>query len=60
MDYQPGQQVLIIVKDPDKLSPCNQGPYLIEAVHVNGTVTIERATNVFARINIGRIRSYRP
>jgi len=52
MDYQPGQQVLIIVKDPDKLSPCNQGPYLIEAVHVNGTVTIERAPNVFERINI--------
>ena len=41
MDYQPGQQVLIIVKDPDKLAPQNQGPYYIKAVHVDGTVTIE-------------------
>ena len=46
MDYQPGQ-VLLIVKDQDKLAPRNQGPDRIEAVHVNGTVTIERAPNVF-------------
>ena len=50
MDYQPGQQVLIIVQDPDKLARQNQGPYRIEAVHVNGTITIERALNVFERI----------
>ena len=42
MDYQPGQQVLIIVKDPDKLAPHNLEPYQIETVHVNGTVIIEQ------------------
>jgi len=52
MDYQPKQQVLIIVKDPDKLAPQNQGPFCIEAVHDNGMVTIECALNVFKCINI--------
>lgn len=52
MDYQPGQQVMIIVKDPDKLAPQNEGPYCIETIHVNGMVTIERAPNVFECINI--------
>ena len=41
MDYQPRLQVLIIVKDPDKLAPQNLGPYQIEMGHVNDTVTIE-------------------
>lgn len=58
MDYQAGQQVLIIVEDPDKLAPCKLGPYWIEMVHVNGTVTIEQTPNIFERINIWRIRPY--
>ena len=59
MDYQPEQQVLIIVKDPDKLVPHTLALYQIEMVHVKGTVTIEQATNIFERTNIRRIQPYR-
>ena len=56
MDYQPRLQVLIIVKDPDKLAPQNLGPYQIEMGHVNDTVTIEWARNIFECIFIQRIQ----
>ena len=52
MDYQPGQQVLVIVKDPDKLAPQNLGPCQIHTVHVNGTVVIQRVPNTFECNNI--------
>jgi hypothetical protein len=39
-DYQPGQEVLKLVYNPDKLEPQAQGPYEIIAVHTNGTLTI--------------------
>ena len=57
-DYQPGDQVLIEVYDPSTLQERATDPYPIAQVHVNGTVTSERANQVFERINIGRIRPY--
>ena len=39
-DYQPGDEVLVLVYKPDKLDLRATGPYRIEQVHVNGTVTI--------------------
>jgi hypothetical protein len=40
-DYAPGQQVLKKVHNPTKLGVRTTGPYNIEQVHVNGTLTIE-------------------
>ena len=40
----------------DKLQPSVSGPYPIERVHTNGTVTIRRSDRVLERINIRRIR----
>ena len=34
------------------------GPFTIEQVHANGTVTIMRRPNVYERINIRRIIPY--
>ena len=39
-DYRPGDEVLVLAYKPDKLDPCATGPYCIEQVHVNGTITI--------------------
>jgi hypothetical protein len=39
-DYQIGQWVLQIVHTPDKMDERAIGPYRIERVHCNGTLTI--------------------
>jgi transposase InsO family protein len=59
-DYNIGDEVLIINQDVfhPRLAPVTQGPYVIQQVHVNGTVTILRAPNVYERINIRRLRPY--
>ena len=59
-DYTVGQQVLI-AEPPgkSKLDPKYTGPYTIQQVHVNGTVTITRAPNITERINIRRLKPYR-
>ena len=58
-DYQPGQEVLVLTFQPDKTEPRAIGPFLIDQVHVNGTVTIRRNEHVTERINVRRIRPYR-
>ncbi|CAJ1941780.1 unnamed protein product [Cylindrotheca closterium] len=39
-DYQPGQEALKLRYKPNKLDPRADGPYRIERVHSNGTLTI--------------------
>ena len=58
-DYAPGQRVLKKVHDPTKLGVRTTGPYTVEQVHVNGTITIELRPGVSERINIRRVEPYR-
>jgi len=57
-DYQPGDQCLKLIYKPDKLEPRAEGPYLIEAVHTNGTVTLRLNATTIERISIRRIKPY--
>ena len=58
-DYVSGQQVLKKVHNPTKLGVRTCGPYIIERVHVNGTITIQLRPGLLERINIRRIIPYR-
>lgn len=59
-DYQIGDEILKITYHPDKLeSRAYDGPYTIETVHANGTVTIRIDQHTIERINIRNIRPYR-
>ena len=58
-DYKIGDKVLLLTYDPAKLEDRATGPYIIEEVHVNGTITIQRAPGVLERINIRRVRPYK-
>jgi len=58
-DYQPGQQVLKFRDSPSKLEDRADGPYTINTVHTNGTVTIQLGPHTIERINIRRIKPYR-
>jgi hypothetical protein len=58
-DYAPGQQVLKKVHDPTKLGVRTEGPYTIERIHVNGTLTILLHEGITERINILRVLPYR-
>ena len=51
-DYQPNKQVLVLAYNLDKLEPRATGPFTIERVHTNGTVTIRRGPFVAKCINI--------
>ena len=57
-DYQPGQEVLILDHEADKLDPKAVGPYTILRVHTNGTVTLRMTPDVSQRINIRRIKPF--
>ena len=58
-DYHIGDEVLKLVYKPAKLSPRALGPYRVETVHTNGTVTIRLSPTVIERISIRRIKPYR-
>ncbi len=46
-DYQVGGQVLLLTSDPTTLGPLTSGPYPIEQVHANGTLTIRLSVSLF-------------
>jgi hypothetical protein len=54
-DYQINKKVLKKVHDPTKLGTRTQGPYKIEQVHTNGTLTIQLWPGITERINIQRV-----
>ena len=58
-DYAAGEQVLKKVHNPTSLGVRTNGPYTIDRVHVNGTLTIVLRPGVTERINIRRIVPYR-
>ena len=58
-DYQPGQQVLLRLPDVTKLGRRTNGPFNIDRVHTNGTVTIRLRPHVTERVNIRRVFPYR-
>ena len=58
-DYNVNDEVLKIVYDPSKLDSRATGPYPIERVHANGTVTIHLSPTTTKRISLQRIKPYR-
>jgi hypothetical protein len=58
-DYEPGMEVLELTPNPTKLGKLTRGPFMIERVHCNGTITIRRNANVVDRINIRNVRPFR-
>ena len=58
-DYQVNEQVMVLTYKPDKLEARANGPYPIDRVHANGTVTIRRTPLITERINIRRLRPYK-
>ena len=57
-DYVQGGKILKKVIDPTKLGYRHTGPYLIQQVHSNGTLTIKLRESVYERINIRRVKPY--
>jgi hypothetical protein len=58
-DYTVGDEVLKLKYKPDKLEPRATGPFRVEQVHTNGTLTIRLSHNVIERIPLRRIKPYR-
>ena len=59
MDYQPGDDILILTDNPTTLQDRGIGPFRIIQVHTNGTITIQRTPHIVERINIRRVKPYR-
>ena len=57
-DYQPGDEVLRLVYKPDKLDSRAKGPYVIDRVHTNGTITLRIDANTTERISIRNVKPY--
>ena len=57
-DYQVGGYVLETIHNPTKLGQRFKGPYRIEQVHANGTITIRRTPHVTDRVNIRKFRPF--
>ena len=57
-DYHIGQEVLKLVPNPDKLEPRAEGPFIIEHVHANGTLTIRVSPTTVERISLRRVKPY--
>jgi hypothetical protein len=58
-DYHIGDSVLKLSYKPDKMNPRASGPYRVETVHTNGTITIRLSPTVIERISIRRVKPYR-
>ena len=59
MDYQPGDDILILTDNPTTLQDRRIGPFRITQVHTNVTITIQRTPHIVERINICRVEPYR-
>lgn len=57
-DYIQGQEVMKIIPSPDKLAPRSEGPFTIEQVHANGTITIRISPTTLERISLRRVKPY--
>jgi hypothetical protein len=57
-DYQPNQEVLKLVYEPAKLEPQAVGPYHVNAVHTNGTLTIQLTPYTIEHISIRRVKRF--
>ena len=57
-DYTIEDEILKLNSQPDELEKRATGPYVIEEVHTNGTVTIRLAPNVIEHISLRRIKPY--
>ena len=55
LNYQAGMEVLKLTQHPTMLGQLTCGPFMIEQVHCNGTITICRNANVEDRINIRNV-----
>jgi hypothetical protein len=58
-DYHSGDECLIIQHSPNKLEARKYGPFTIETVHINGTVTIRRDPDTTKRMSIRHVVPYR-
>ena len=60
-DYQVNDEVLEIVPKEHRarLAATCKGPYRINRVHTNGTITIERSPEVLERVSIRNFKPYR-
>jgi hypothetical protein len=59
MDYQPGDDILILTDNPTTLQDCRIGPFRNLQVHANGINTIQRTPFIVERINIRRVKPFR-
>jgi hypothetical protein len=57
-DYKVGDEVLKLKFQPDKLDPRAEGPYRVERVHANGTLSIRLQPGVIERISLRRLKPY--
>ena len=57
-DYRVGDEVLKITYNPKKLENRAFGPFKIETVHTNGTITIRRGPHILERITIRNVKPY--
>jgi len=58
-DYAVGEEVLKLAFKPNKLEPRAIGPFTIERVHSNGTLTIRLSPTTIERIYLQRVCPYR-
>ena len=62
-DYRVNDEVYVInnqLRFGSKLTNTTRGPYTVAQVFTNGTVNLRLANNMLERINIRRLRPYRP
>eukprot|EP00957_Ditylum_brightwellii_P208168 15356149-Ditylum_brightwellii.AAC.1 len=57
-DYALGQKAMKKVHDPTKLGGRTSGPYIVEHVHVNGTLSKELCPGFTKHINIIRVITF--
>jgi hypothetical protein len=58
MDYQPGDDILILTDKSTTLQDCGIGPFRIIQVHTIGTITIQCTPHIVEHINILQVKPY--
>ena len=58
MDYQPGDEIILLIDIPTTLQDCGIDPFLTSQIHTNRSITTQHTPHIAECINICLVKPH--